>query len=135
MNSLVRAPLDPSLIHDLGQPQQVPRLGRASVHREVREVAREAAGQLYDKVMSDNLIFERWKQQNSGASAKELERRFVAANWPRCVPFARATLAHMLTLSTVDSSTKERIMSALVKDQQLRVGRSTPQAIAAQGLG
>jgi hypothetical protein len=124
MKNFVHAPLDANLLQMLGTPIPAPQIGRSAVHKEVREVARAAAGELYENVMSNNDIFERWKKQNPGASRKELERRFIAKNWSRCIPFARATMAHLLTLSTVDSTTKERIIDVLVKDQQLRVGRT-----------
>lgn len=105
-------------------PHPVPvRLRAPSVpliaHKQVASVAREAAGELFESMMASNEIWQAWQEQNPGASRKDLERRFVSRFAPDCVPFARATLAHMLTLPGLDDDAKMCIHSALVLDSQL----------------
>ena len=91
----------------------------AVAHKLVAAVAREAAGQLYEKLMGDNELFLEWKRQNPGASPKQLERRFIAENAGKCVAFARATLAAMLRSPGLDPATGDMIMEALALDQTL----------------
>ena len=95
----------------------------AHCHKMVAAVAKEAAGNLFDVVMGDNAVFEEWKRQNPGATQKQLENRFVKKNWGRCLEFARATLATMLSSSTISEEVKDEIADALVKDNQLIRGR------------
>src|SRR5271167_3416969 len=101
----------------------------AHAHKLVASVAQEAANELYDTTMSDNLLFDLWKKQNPGANAKLLRKRFVAKNWGKCIPFARATLETMLT-KPIDDATKEVIMEALVLDNTLLAGRASPMTVA-----
>lgn len=98
-------------------------------HKIIREVAQEATKELYEVVMGDNLVRKRWRKQNEGASEKELLRRFVARNWSRCIPFARATLATRLRDPHIDKSLAESIMDVLVKDASLVRGRSAGRTI------
>ena len=98
------------------------------VHKLVAQVAKEAAGQLYDRLMGDNMIRKAWQDQNPEATEKELESRFISRNWGQCIPFARATLATMLT-APLDSRTKDDILEALVLDAQLVRGRAKPDQI------
>ena len=91
-------------------------------HKMVAEVAKASAHELYDKLMGDNLYYDEWKRQNPECSPKELERRFVAKNWGKCLDFARATLAAMLRGPYPDVL-KEDILDALSKDASLRRGR------------
>lgn len=95
----------------------------AHCHVQVREVAKAAAGELYDKLMGDNRLFEAWQKQNPDCSRQELERRFIEKNWPKCVQFARATLAALLRQPDVDEKTKLEIVDVLAKDQSLVRGR------------
>lgn len=99
-------------------------------HRQVASVAREAAGALFESMMSNNEVWQAWQEQNPGCSRRQLELRFVSRFAPDCVPFARATLAHMLTLPGLDDDAKMCIHEALVLDSQLP-GR-TPRPLAAQ---
>lgn len=96
-------------------------------HKQVAAVAREAAGQLFDTLMGCNEIYEAWKFRNPGLDRKALERLFVSTFSPDCVPFARATLAHMLSLPGIDETTKMSIHEALVLDAQLP-GRQSREA-------
>lgn len=95
----------------------------AHCHVQIREVAKAAAGELYEKLMGDNRYFEAWQKQHPDASPKELERRFIEKNWPKCVQFARATLAALLRQPDVDEKTKLEIVDVLAKDQSLVRGR------------
>lgn len=95
---------------------------QVSCHKLIRKVAQEAAGQLYETVMGDNKVFAEWKRQNPEASIKELEKLFIKKNWPKCIPYARSTLALMLR-GPLPDHLKEDIVDALAKDQTLRLGR------------
>lgn len=93
----------------------------AHCHKLVKKIAQEAAGELYETLMSDNLLFTEWKRQHPGLGSKQLELRFVAKNWGRCLDFARATLGQMLN-SELDLASKDAIMEALVLDASLQPG-------------
>lgn len=93
---------------------------RAICHVKVAEVAKAAAGELYESLMGNNELFRAWTKQNPGAGPKELERRFIEKNWPRCIEFARTTLTVLLTQPDVSDATKDEIMDVLEKDQSLR---------------
>lgn len=100
------------------------------VHWKVKQVAMEAAGQLYEKLMADNKIFEAWKKQNPDCqNAQELELKFIAKNWSKCVPYARATMAIMLR-GPLPSALKDEISDALILDARLVRGRADPKVIA-----
>ena len=94
--------------------------GQTVCHKQVRDVAMAAAGQLYESVMSDNRYFSTWKRQNPGCTPKELERRFINKNWPRCIEFARQTLTVMLTRDDISQETKDQIFEVLELDFALR---------------
>lgn len=98
------------------------------VHKDVAEVAKAAAGELYETVMRDNLVFATWKSQHPGLNDKRLRAAFVARNWSKCIPFARATMAALLS-TPIDSATKDKIMEALVLDHTLIRGRADPQVV------
>lgn len=98
-------------------------------HKLVAKVAREAAGELYETLMGDNQFYEVWKKRNPGLSPKALEAKFVATKWGACIPFARATLAHLLSRPDIDNSLKDDIMEALVLDSTLRRGRVSRERI------
>ncbi len=102
---------------------------QAHCHVLIAETAKKAAGELYEVLMTDNVVYTAWRRQNVGASAKALESRFVARNWPRCIPVARATLAHMLTLP-IDETLKESIHEALCLDATLMRGRDQGRELA-----
>jgi hypothetical protein len=96
----------------------------AHCHVQIREVAKVAAGELYERLMGDDFYYQAWRKQNPECSAKELERRFIEKNWPKCLAFARATLAQILTQPDVPESTKAQILDVLAKDNTLMRGRS-----------
>ena len=95
----------------------------AHCHKMLRKVAQELAGQLYEMLMSDNVLFEEWKKGNPGLSMKALEVRFIAKFWGKCLGEARATLALLLRDQTLPDQVKEDIMEALVLDASLTRGR------------
>lgn len=98
----------------------------AHCHKILRDVAQEAAGQLYETVMGDNEVRAEWKRRWPNLSDKALERRFIARYWGHCLPFARATLATMLSpghVEGLDPAAADAIMEALVLDSTLRRGR------------
>jgi hypothetical protein len=96
------------------------RTGEGVCHYKVAEVARAAAGELYEHMMSNDAYFRAWKQQNPGATSKELEKRFIDRNWGKCIEFARRSLALMLRKDDVPEKVKDEIMDVLVKDQMVR---------------
>jgi hypothetical protein len=96
----------------------------AHCHKMVAEIAKEAAGQLYERLMGEDIYYKEWRRQNPDCTAKELERRFIAKNWGKCIDFARATLATMLN-GPLPDSLKDEIVDALSKDASLRRGRVT----------
>jgi hypothetical protein len=101
----------------------VSKIGPAGhAHKLVAKIAEEAAKELYEVVMGDNVIRAEWKRQNPGLNEKMLIAKFVKKNLAKCIPFARATLTRMLTV-TVDEGLKEEILDALVLDASLRRGR------------
>lgn len=99
---------------------------QVACHKAIRKVAQEAAGQLYETLMADNVVFEEWKKQNPGLSEKALETRFITKNWGRCIEFARATLGSLLGRPDISDEVKREIHEVLVLDAQLRVGRVAP---------
>lgn len=101
------------------QPLQVIRSGDPVAHALVARIAREAAADLYETMMGDNLLRVEWKRQHPGATEPQLLRLFVRQNWGRCIPFARATLATMLS-RPLPEHLKEEIHDALIKDRSLR---------------
>ena len=96
------------------------RTGQVACHVRVRDIAKAAAGQLYESMMGENRFFEMWKQQNPGIGPKELEKRFIDKNWPQCLDIARATLTCMLQRPEISDMMKDDIMDILEKDQYLR---------------
>jgi hypothetical protein len=99
----------------------------AHVHKDVAEVAKAAAAELYETLMSSNELYDAWKAKYPGAGPKALLVNFVDANWARCIPLARATMARLLASPTLDPEAKERIMEALELDDTLRLGRANPK--------
>jgi hypothetical protein len=101
----------------------------AHCHKVVAKVAREAAGELYERLMGEQQFYDPWREQNPGLSPKQLESRFIEKNWGKCIDFARATLACMLGRPDVPEALKEDIMEALVLDASLIRGRQNPMNV------
>lgn len=108
------------------------RTGQTLCHVRVRDVAKAAAGELYERLMGDDKCYDAWKKQNPGATAKQLEKRFIEKKWPLCVEFARASLATLLGRPDVAAEVKEEIMDVLEKDQMLRGKGAMPTIWPAQ---
>jgi len=96
----------------------------AHCHILVATTAQENCRLLYGALMSNNAFYAEWKRQHPGASAKGLEKAFVAKFWSRGVEVARATLAHMLTLP-LEEDLKSTIAEALILDNTLIRGRAS----------
>lgn len=103
----------------------VQKTGQIACHIGVRDVAKAAAGQLYEQLMGNNAIFAKWQAAHPGFSPKQLEQRFIDENWGQCVVFARTTLTKMLSLPNIPDNVKEDIMDILEKDQFLRTRTGT----------
>lgn len=98
-------------------------------HKLVMSVAVNAAYELYEELMRNNMLYDAWKKQNPGKSEKGLALAFVRKNTPRCLGIARATLARMLADPTISEDWKEQIMEALELDATLMLGRKNPAEI------
>ncbi len=96
----------------------------AHCHKLIAEVAKAAAHELFDTMMMDQVLWDLWWKRFPGMNSKALEDRFVEMYWGRCIPFARATLATLLT-RPIDDGQKESIMEALALDATLMRGRAT----------
>lgn len=94
----------------------------AHCHKLIAEVAKGIMHETYSMVMADNQIWQLWQDQYPEMSRKQLELEYVRTRWGLAIPAARATLAHMLTL-TLDEARKEEIMEALALDNGLLLGR------------
>ena len=95
-------------------------------HAKVMEVAKAAAGELYESMMGNDAFYGAWKRQNPNCkNGKELEKAFIEKNWGQCIEFARATLTVMLTKPEIDEAMKEEIMVILEQDYTLRHRRVT----------
>jgi hypothetical protein len=95
----------------------------AHCHKLIASVAQAAAHELYDSLMMDQLLYEVWKKRFPELGSKQLEEEFVKMYWGKCIPFARATLAHLLG-KPIDEAQKESIMEALLLDKSLMRGRA-----------
>jgi hypothetical protein len=98
-------------------------------HQQVVETAKEFAHELYDALMRDDMLYNEWKRQHPGVSAKRLEEIFVKKNYSKCIPSARATLALLLNSGAIDEATKIKIHEALVLDSTLVRGRMKPKTV------
>lgn len=98
-------------------------------HNMVASVAVNAAYELYETLMGDNVMYDAWKRKHPGKSAKALALLFVRDNVERCIPIARATLAGLLTSPTLSEEHKESIVEALALDATLMKGRAQPAQI------
>lgn len=101
----------------------------AHVHELVASVAVNAAAELYETLMGDNVMYDAWKKRHPGMSSKALGRKFISDNWGKCIPVARATLAAMLRNPTISLDYKESIVEALALDSSLMKGRAQPATV------
>lgn len=105
-------------------------MSKTLAHKLVAKTAQEAAGQLYELVMSDNEVRAEWLRRNPGLGPRQLEARFIAKYCEACLPMARATLATMLRNPSLDPALGEAIVEALALDA--RVPGRTPRGQAIQ---
>lgn len=103
----------------------------AHCHKQIAKTAKGLAEASYEELMSDNMLYEIWWKRNPGASAKTLRTLFVARNWGKYIPAARATLTLLLS-EPIDEGLKEEIMEALVLDSTLIRGRQNPMTVLGQ---
>ena len=96
----------------------------AHCHEMVAATAKEFAGELYDTVMSNNLVRAKWIADHPEMTPKQLEDEFIRVNWGKCIEGARTTLALMLR-GPLDSALKESISQALILDATLKRGRKS----------
>lgn len=95
----------------------------AHCHIEVREAAKQIAGMVYDRLMGNDHVYKAWRTKNPGCNARELERRFIEANWGKCLGSAREYLAAQLRNPTLPEHRKAAILDVLEKDASLIRGR------------
>jgi hypothetical protein len=101
---------------------------QAHVHKLIAETAQGMAHELYDTMMSDNTWYSLWKSWHPDANAAQLEAAFVAKNWARLIPAARAILAGMLA-QPINDVLKQTIYDALLLDNTLKRGRNRPMQL------
>jgi len=106
----------------------VQKTGQMACHIQVRDVAMALCGEMYEVLMGDNKFWTAWQKQNQGASRREMERRFIAKNWPQCIGEARKALTLILINLNSTEEMKEQVMDVLEKDQSLR-GQTTVAGI------
>jgi len=94
----------------------------AHAHFLVADTAKQMGHELFERAMQQNDWYELLKKKNPGADLQKLENQFVEKMWPTLVEEARATLVGMLR-TPIDETSKERIMEALLLDNQLVRGR------------
>jgi hypothetical protein len=107
----------------------------AHCHKLLASVAVNCAAELYENLMSDNVLYKAWKDQNPGLTSNQLARKFISKNWGQCLGIARATLARLLESPTISVEYKETIMEALVLDASLMKGRVDPAQIIGTTTG
>jgi len=96
----------------LGIPTPISKHG--FVHPLVKSTAIELARALYDKMASGS---NEWYDKNHDTE------RWVGFMWKNLLPAARKQLAACLRSPNLDEKQKNEIADALIKDNELRVGR------------
>jgi len=95
------------------------------VHPLLREVAIGFAQTLYERLAQDNL----WYKHNRSRGA------FVSSRWPDLLPAVRTHLSALCSAtSPLPDSEKDKIVSALIADNELRLGRGRAQAARVQRM-
>lgn len=104
-------------------------------HRLIAKTAQALAGELYERLMGDNLMYELWRNQNPGLGSAALERKFVRVNAEKCLEVARATLSGLLLSPGLDEKVKDEIVEALSLDRTLpgRMPRADAERIIKPG--
>lgn len=99
----------------LGIPTPITKHG--FVHPLVRQTAIECAQALYERLARNNTWYELNKDRE----------RWVAERWKDLLPNARQSLAACLRSKNLSEVQKREIADALIKDNELRVGRARGQ--------
>lgn len=96
----------------------------AHCHRQVRDIAKALAGEMYEMLMGNDEFWKVWREQNQDATRKQLEDRFIERNWGRFIGEARKALVMMLRDPTISETAKEQVVDVLEKDASLMRGRT-----------
>ncbi len=89
-------------------------------HKMIRAIAVEMAAEVYAAVMrGDNELYNQYKSICPDLTPVLLEIEMIELLWPKLIPQARATMAHMLT-TNISEDLKELISDALIADATLR---------------
>lgn len=97
-------------------------------HFLVAETAEKIAHEMYEEIMKDNKIYNRFKRMCPDLTPEELQKRWVKVAVPQLLEQARHTLADLLTTNLADDL-KNTISDALIKDNSLRRGRSARRTL------
>jgi hypothetical protein len=95
--------------------------GTVHRHKLIVETAREMAQSLYEEVMHDNAIYDKWKELCPELTREFARERFVELMLPRLCDAARDTLAGMLAIPA-HAHLHESIYHALLGDSSLARG-------------
>lgn len=109
----------PAKYNSQGQKKQVDK----HAHNMVVKLSKEMAGAMYDTLMKKNEWYAEWQRKNPECTPKQLELRFIERTHGTLIEEARATLAQMLSIPSIDELTKEKIYESLLLDKTLTRGR------------
>ena len=87
------------------------------VHPLIKETAQECAQALYERLAKNNL----WYELNPNRAI------WVGERWRDLIPAARKSLAGALNSPNLNKDQKDKIADALIKDNELRLGRARTQ--------
>jgi|SRR5712664_355501 len=93
------------------------------VHPLVKETAVGCAEALYERLAQDN----NWYSLNRN------RKHWVGDRWRDLLPIARTHLAKLLS-TNMEPRLKDEIADALIKDNELRLGRSRAQEVRIRGI-
>lgn len=88
---------------DFSQPVQ---RAKGVVHKRIAEIAKGCAKEQWETLAKQNAFFKRWPKPKA----------FVAHNWPRYVPVARAILTGMLGNDKYTQAERDEIYHILLLD-------------------
>lgn len=100
------------------KPSKTPLSRYGFVHPLVKQTAVECAQAVYEALASRS---NQWYAQNRNREV------WVGRRWRDFIQVARQNLAKMLAQAHVDKATKDQIADALIKDNELRLGRARGQ--------
>lgn len=88
-------------------------------HKEVVEVAKGIAHELYNSMMQNNVTWAVWQKFCEDLARPAMEEEFVRLAWPHLLDDARTMLARLLGMPGKEHL-KEQIHDVLVKDNLIR---------------